>query len=539
MQSISQIGDEPVIGVPTIDPFPQSSDQNATITVSVADPDGIKNATLFWRYDSINTTVFDQVMTGATIERVVDIQSSKFPGETYLNSTGNETQNKNNWMLGNFSYEASQNRSLTWIDLQIAGEGGNNGEIVYYRLEGKNITSGEWQLITKNGSRNATSYLDPFSFNTSEVLLGFRIYTVTYSSNQNALRGPDLNYLYIDSPIVGEQIFTGVIPQADPVNNTPTYVSYWITAFDTLDNSNTSSIYTFLRDWAPELTLHNIPSKIKGNEDFFLNLTVTDLDGLDNIDDTSVVAYYRLEGENEWSSVPLIHIIDVDFLSIAIYNGTIPTSIFTNSETNLLIMINASDTVGGQKGLEGSTGIISIPLDSLAPRLTTVTVEGGAPIGENLTQAYSEVNITADFEDPSGISSVFIYYSDLNGSISKVMEMTNLTLKAPDVSPVTFFATLPAQNETGFVEYLFKVNDFLGNEINTSKNFYYVDASPPILEELLIFPSIKSNITEVTILFNATDPSGVQDTFLNYSFDNGSTWSSDVASILDYTQLKD
>ena len=65
-------------------------------------------------------------------------------------------------------------------------------------------------------------------------------------------------------------------------------------------------------------------------------------------------------------------------------------------------------------------------------------------------------------------------------------------------------------------------------------NYYFADGAAPILEALLVYPPFISNITEVTVLFNATDPSFLMQSVLWYSFDAGISWDNVVAIAINY-----
>ncbi|MHA2296637.1 MAG: hypothetical protein ACXAEU_24595 [Candidatus Hodarchaeales archaeon] len=504
---------------PTINPTYPGSSQSTNVNTLIDDPDGIKNATLFWQFSSINDTIYNTTMSGGSVPFITD---PPFTREGYIDNNDAETNNTSfSKRFGEYTYESSSGDSISSIDLTITRQGGGSSALVYARVEAKNITTGIWQTVREVGNISDTSNIGDVTYANSTPTNGYKIYAVNYKGTNPPL--PNLNLqLYRNE-------YIGVITAP----NQPAFVDYHILAFDNLDNSATSDTYTFLADWAPVVSINDVPAAISANQDYVLNVTVTDLDGISMVD--TVTAYYRMENEIDWIPVSLSHVVDTSSTS-AFYNGTITNSQLLNQETNLLVMVNASDTVGGLKGLEGSSGQITIVADGLAPRVTNIIVEGGVTVPdlENITLASSEVNITAEFTDPAGINVVNIYYSTPNGTVPEKKQMTNMTETGANVFPSTFHVTLPPANETSFTEYFFEPVDYLGNAVNTSVNMYYSDGAAPLLEIFLIHPQQVSNNTNVNILFNASDPSGIGDVVLCYSFDDGITWSDTPADPIDY-----
>jgi subtilisin-like proprotein convertase family protein len=317
-----------------------------------------------------------------------------------------------------------------------------------------------------------------------------------------------------------------------PAPNESTTVNYFIEAFDQSGFSTTSPTYTFLVGSGPTVTIENPPAAISGAQDLVLNVTISDVDGVGDINKSSAIAYYRLEGSPNWSSVSLSYLHDLfDGLS-AEFSGAIPSSNLTNQETILHVMANCSDSLG----LEGSSGDQPIIIDSLAPRVLGITISGGVLAAglENVTLISSEVNITATFNDSAGISSVSIYYSIPNDTVPIKSLMANSSDIGPTIDQSSFEITLPAVNETAFVGYFFETQDHFGNIGNSSVNTYYADGTGPLLAAIEIFPLVITNNTDAAILFNASDYSMVSESVVWYSYDNGTTWNSDTAALIDY-----
>ena len=517
-------GNDTIIGTPAINPTSPTSNDPTDVSLLIADTDGIQNATLVWQYNTINSTLYNTTMSNVKT-RVVD--ETQFSHTGYITDTGYETTDTTEYMYGEYSYETIPGEVLTEIDVRVTTQQLQNS-LTYVLVEAKNSSTGIWGPVMEVGAIGETIDLGDVDYLSTTFVTGYRIYAITYQDDASPfpLKPPEFDHLYIY-----REEYSATIPAA----NQPTFVSYNITAFDMLNNSATSDTFTFLMDWAPEVTILDLPLGIQTNQDFVMEVNVTDLDGVADINDNSVTAYYRLEGETDWSGVNLVHLHDIS--DSAFYNGTIPAQSITNEEKNLYLMVNASDLVGGELGYEGSTGVKTILIDSLNPRVTSIIIEDGVTVPglENVTLVTSEVNITTEFTDPAGISSVSIYYSISTDNTFLKKEMTNLTSKEPNLSPVTFFVTLPPSNDTAFVEYFFESTDYLGNVGNSSVNLYYADGSAPLLDTYLLSPVVISNLTDVIFLFNASDYSDLLTSVLWYSFDNGTSWTNTIASPIDYS----
>ncbi len=510
-----QINDHPYIGVPHLNAQSFQSNDTALVAAPITDADGIKNATLFWRYETINDTLYNTTMTGfhhAFIDEEVPTITN------WLDENGEISGTETDWRSGNYTYEAAENEVITEIDVTINAEGPHY-QLVYVLLETKNVTSNAWEIIFEDGEINSTVDLGIVNYVDTNPSNGYRIFAVAYSDSKETTPPIITLTLYRDE-------YSGTIPGPGQ----STWVNYYIQAFDNTENYTTSSTYTFLMDWSPTIVITDLPAALTTDQDFIVNVTVTDEDGVGTIDDSSVVIYYRLQEDTEWNSIVLSHIMDISSTAAA-YRGTIPASTFSGLETTLLLMVNASDSLGGQPGYEVTTGIIPVIIDDLAPRLTEIFIEGGASgLGlENITTITSEVNITATFTDLSGINSVYIYYAIPNGSDLVKLEMTNITA-------TTYMATLPPAENDSIVEYLFEPTDTYGNKVNTSSNYYYADGIGPTLDTTITYPSIISNATNGIILFNASDNSGLQQSVVWYSLDNNS-WSNTLADPIDYNAL--
>lgn len=515
-------GEGPLIGLPSLSPeYPQSTD-DTEVTAAISDQDGIQNATLYWEYETLNPGVFENI--SMIEDSSVIINTEEFQRSGYITDTGVETDDKTDWRFGDFVYEAAEGELLNDIDCSIEASG--ISDLVYVKIEAKNYTTGEWELRYLDGIFGSVSEVDPYPANylSNELVAGYRLYAISYRESVSP-PAPRFDHLLISQNVYGATI---------PAANLPCWVNYYMIAFDDLNQSTITDTYSFLMDAEPEVTLNDLPFAIKGDQDYILNVSVTDSDGIDTIDDSSVVAYYMLDGATEWSFVLMD--LALDFGDTAFYTGIIPTSNLDNIETVLYIVVNASDIVDSQEGREGSSGIETILIDSLNPQVTTITIDGGVDLVEYADVALitSDVFVTAEFSDPLGIESVNLYYSIPSGSDFVKIEMLNTTDTEISVSPIEFNATIPATVDTALVSYFFETTDYLGNTGNTTEYYYYADGMAPTIDNLLIYPSIISNITDVTVLFNASDYTDLKQPVVWYSYDDGLIWDNAVANPIDY-----
>ncbi|MHA2252660.1 MAG: hypothetical protein ACXAD7_20015, partial [Candidatus Kariarchaeaceae archaeon] len=512
-KSLSSITQGPIIGLPAVSPLNPGSDEDTSVSVSINDTDGVKNASLYWEY-LVNGT---QSNTSMALDSVVRAIATTFTadeeGEIADVAPYNKTGPKSEWMSGNYTFVSLD--AINKINLNITS-GGPQDSLVYVRIEIKNISTGDWDEKLVRGELGGTLDLVKVNYSLNNYpVLGCRIIALTYRNNQNA-KAPVFDQLLIHQ--VG---FVGVVPAA----RQPTYVSYYIIAFDELDNPTTSGSYTFLMDWAPQVTILNPPSAFSSVEDYNFEIGAIDPDGAGSIG--NVYGYYREVGNINWTNFPLEYF--GTFADTAYYNGTLATDFLIGLETEIEVKVNVTDTMG-----KSGSHSITVPFDGSHPKLNSILVEGGVSGIENVTLATSEVNITAEFIDGSGISQVIIYYAIPNGTSPAKKEMVNITDKDSTITSTTFFVTLPPANITTFVEYFFETSDYSGLQGNTSANVYYADAAAPLLNSIN-FSQIITNATDAIILFNASDISGVDNSVLWYRYENASTWQQVAVSNLDYS----
>ncbi len=511
-----QIGG-PVIENPIITPSNPSPSDTPTVDVIISDTDGISDAKLFWEYNS-NSTLFNTTM--GTSDTLINQNDDDFIREGFIDGSGNEItdQSTTDWWFVDYIYDIQQ---ISSMDLSVNKAG--QIDVVYVRVEILNITTQLWEEVDLDGTVGGTANINYAGYTLNQLVSGVRIYIITERGNGS----PDRPNLTVD-------LFTESYTADILANNVPAFVDYYIVANDTTGLITTSPTYTVLMDNTPIVTIDALPPGT--SNDVFLNVSVFDLDGEATIDQSSVIAYFRPVNDPEWQSVNLD--FQLNFGGAALFTVTIPLTGSGETETVFEIMVNATDTVGLLPGYTGSSGVNTITLDNLGPRLTNLIFKPGT-FSNNATSVDSEVDLTTIFVDNSGIKNASIYYSDVNSANFNTIAMTNTTFTGINTPSSSYNVTLPASEISGFVDYYFELTDFLGNTRQTSVNRYFPDGEgPQVLEEFLIFnPTFISNITDVNMLFNATDIAGVQDVTVWYTY-NGSVWDSVQASQINYNNIE-
>jgi len=149
-------------------------------------------------------------------------------------------------------------------------------------------------------------------------------------------------------------------------------------------------------------------------------------------------------------------------------------------------------------------------------------------IKANITFAYTETTIDVHLTDANEDKANFLYYA-----INEEPNVHKTQMNA--VKGHAFTATIPATNQTGNVSYFFETSDNFGNWGNTSTNYYFADGEGPWITQLLVWPTIISNVTPVTILFNVSDPSGYEVVQFRYSTNNTVPWIARNPELIDYS----
>ncbi|UCE13879.1 MAG: hypothetical protein JSV04_01570, partial [Candidatus Heimdallarchaeota archaeon] len=417
--------DGPTIGEPSLNNTSPNSDQAVNITVPINDEDGVQNATLFWEY-TVNGTSFNSTINGTTRSIIVSEIDFAFQDTGFITETGIRTDSPSKYRYGDYLFNTSD---VSEIDLTVVSEGLTR--LVYVLIKAKNTTSGIWHTVFEVGAYGETTDLDDVNFTSTIPTSGYMVHAVTFRDVVQPPPYPE--FAYFSFLNIYRHQCNWVIPAA----NKATFVDYYITSFDDLNQSSTSPTYNFLMDFAPDVNFPDSSGQtVKPKENYVLNVSVTDNDGEGTINTSSGVAYYRLQGEINWTVLALNYVDE--FAGEQLFRAIIPLSNLTNIENWVTIRANVSDIVEGKMGRVGVSGTHWVFIDSLIPRVTTIDIDGGVDdisipppvplIIENVTLTDVPVNITASFHDDRGIRSVSIYYSLPNGTTPVKLEMVNTTM---------------------------------------------------------------------------------------------------------------
>ncbi|MCG3218257.1 MAG: hypothetical protein KAR35_04600, partial [Candidatus Heimdallarchaeota archaeon] len=163
--------DEPVIGDPFLDSENPVSNESVIVTFPIEDPEGIRNATLYWQYH-VNDTLYNSTMS-ETSTRVVNTIVWDRTGK--VTDLGVETNDYTGWQFGEYIYE-STTELISSIDTIIDISRVDNF-LVYVLIEAKNSSTGLWETKDEVGSIGGdTVDLAMYSYTKDELVMGYRIY---------------------------------------------------------------------------------------------------------------------------------------------------------------------------------------------------------------------------------------------------------------------------------------------------------------------------------------------------------------------------
>lgn len=509
-----------------INPIEPSVDENITVQADVSDTDGLSEVLLFWKYDSFNTTYSNTTMTK---EDSIPIVGDSFEVKS-ITSVVLDSARVDNWYHGNYTLD---NWEISNIDLSLDRENSNQDFMVYYKIQIKNITTGNWEIVAEDGTPGGDDgnpgNFAPITYTLAKPVNGINIYAEIYATPNPRIPILDLSY----DDLVSAGILHSAEIQGIP---DPSFVSYFIQAKDSQNNITESEIFYFLIDSKPAISAHSTPAILTPHDNTMsINVTVSDADGYQTIASDGVVFSYKLLGEEIWVSSNLVFNRNIS-LTESIYTGTIPYDPSADIESLLMININVTDTVDGRSGYTTSV-TDNIVVDFKGPTLTLVELIN---MPDNSTSIHDPVIMEAVFSDFSGISNVSIFYRVTNDSQYIETPMLNMSALSINDQIVRFNITLPAANEDAFVFYYFYTKDFLNNTNTTPTNYYYADGlGPMIYDDSFFYKSIVLNSTGATIVFNATDVSGIDETRSRvfYSYDDGAIWYNNTISPIDYASI--
>jgi hypothetical protein len=527
----AKINANPVIGTPDYSPKNPAPNQNVQVTSNISDADGIKNATLFWQFGTL-PTVYNTSMTPSQVADFSYVTASgSNPWNTtgYINSSGMVDTGPTTHFFGEYVFEPTAGTIYSGFSMTVARNNtpANNNVLVYWSLFGKNISSGEWNLYDYySGKTNlsTTGTTGNVPITTDNISTAYKVFVVVYDGNTAQLNVPRSNSIYA---YFSE--FSGTI---SPPGNI-TQVSYYITTFNNLDNVSTSSTYNYLADNIPTIVLTGSTSRISAKHTYFFNVTVTDLDGISDINNNSVIGFLYTSDPNIYSQVSLQYDRNTS-LDTVVFNTTINTAFLSGLKGFLHLYVNASDLIGQQ----GKSNILDIPIDADGPSLVSFSLN--ATYKDFETNTYwvfntSEIpRLTVTLQDNFGVKDATLFYRENNGPFTSIL-MNNITLNEITNTNVDFNATLPASSVTKTIEFYIVSHDFGDTQNTTSLMKFYFDNDAPVLVQKLIFPPSTMNITQPLLLFNVSDLVGqVTPITIYYSYDNQESWSTTTSSTINY-----
>ena len=488
--------------------------------------DGIDNATLVWHFGNGTSS---NVTMGNSFQNIAR-NDANFVDTGYIDAVGSETTSQTERAYFNYTFDT---QLIDVFDIRI----NDDDDLTYISIQIKNVTTNSWEPYFLHGSTTGTTAYNANggtydSNRITTLIAGIKIYAIDYNQGGNGQipnLGSGRGTVTID---LEEEVFDGTIPA--PFE--PVFTTFYISAYDVNGTLSVSPESTYLSDSAPQIQIQNLPVSTKN--DFLLNVTVIDPDDINTINRSSVIAYYRLTTETVWQSIPMTHVWDLD--PIAIFKADIPVTALGGVETDLLIYVNASDIVKGKPGHNSTSAQDSVVIDSLGPRLTSLSY-AISTFFANATSINTSADITTTFTDASGIKNATIFYTNVSSSNFNEMKMLNTTDIGMGIPSSSFNVTLPGSPKSGEVNYFFELTDFLDNKFNTSIIQYLIDGDGPVVPEnmLLVHPAfVILNTTDARVLFNTTDISEVKNAVVWYSYDNGTFWNTISATLINYDSVK-
>ncbi|MCY3413203.1 MAG: hypothetical protein INQ03_16305 [Candidatus Heimdallarchaeota archaeon] len=506
--------ENPYLGNPILDNEYPNTEDDVTVSFPFYDADGLDIANLYWTYTTTSESINTTMELNENVQIVNEIYY-RMENTTFLNSYGEKVEHETNWIRGEYAFVGL----ISSIELRIASDDSDSGvnKIVKYRIETKNITTGEWEVQADEGGLccGISDLGDP-SFDFKDIA-GIRVLAVSYHDTVKYVNKPWLRYLFIE-----QDHLVGIIPSIDLA----TEVHYHARVFDTTGKTVQSAEYKFILDDAPVVSFNNFPTKVGVKQQLTVNVTVQDADDINDI--AQVILYFKLLDENIWKSINLIQQVKLDEIS-AIYTKSISLIDLKPYRTGLEIVVNATDMVNGKLARTSSISG-QVEIDAEIPEVYTINFDSRTPLA-NVSNANSDVYIGATFVDNSGIRSAAISYR-FNGT-EYTLDMYNST--DIDSNQEDFWVIIPAIHHSTMVEYWFVLSDMLDNTGNSATYSFYADGMAPTIKRSLVFPKYVSNTSEAHILFDVIDDTELQNSKVWYSI--GDEWDAIDAEEIDYSPI--
>ena len=315
-----------------------------------------------------------------------------------------------------------------------------------------------------------------------------------------------------------------------------TTIEYYVSAIDYAGNSDDSSHYTYtVVDLTPPEILSVVQNPAAGSVEYDDSVTVTAhvTEDTDASGVSSVTLWYSTDGGATWNSIAMT------LTSGTAYDGyweaTIPAYPY---DTEVWYYIEAED-VAGNTALDPPTApanYYSYTVDDFTPPVIDSVV--WSPSGTIMY--YEDVEVSAhvtEDTDASGVSIVELIYSTDGGVTWNTISMTRVS---GDEYDGVYNATIPNQPYGTTVYFYIRAVDVAGNEGYSPTTGYYMyevngDDIPPEINSIITnvsltsvmyyhFVEVTANITEDLSLYGYA--SGIDDVYLYYSTDDGTTWNS-------------
>ena len=300
--------------------------------------------------------------------------------------------------------------------------------------------------------------------------------------------------------------YSGVIGYI-PQYSDGTTVNYYVEAWDTTGNLiaySPTSAYT-VDGTAPSITFIAVNSTAPtSSQSVKVSATITD----SNSGISQATLYYSTDSGTTWSNTAMS-------ASSTTYSATVPAQVYG---TTVKFYIIARDNAGNSQ--TSTTNSYTVSSDVTAPVITSFS--------RNITNpTYSDsVKVSATITDSeSGMKNATLFYTTDGGSNWLKIVMSN--------SGSTYSATIDPQTYNTIVSYYISAFDNANNNILSSTASYTtIDTTIPGIMNVYYSPSPAPAHQNIVVSATISDTgSGIQNSTIYYSTDNGNSWSTVAMSL--------
>ncbi len=521
------------IGSPHLSITQPTPQQSETVTSNISDANGIKNASIFWQYSTLPSLSYNTSMSSSYISLFTSSAQNPWNSSSYLNdTTGNFVSTQTHHQYFEYTFSPGFNNLFSYFGITVnrnqtaPGNNNPNNYLENLQLYGKNITTNQWSLFYTFGTNTSTSTSKTIlAVSTTNSSTSYKVVVVMYDSSLGTINIPTASGI---SASITQYSSTIPVPPS-PVQNKPASVTYWIAAFNNLNQRTQSPNYTFLFDHPPTDSFYQMTNTVLDTSSQVIRVKVTDLDGVADIVNTTVKGVFYTDNplKNNTFSMQLESNLDS---TNQVYNATVNFANLVSLSKSVSIVVYAYDKLG----LQAKTSKI-FNYDTAGPSMIAYSFN----TTKDLTGQYYvyDVNQTPEFfatmTDPSGIKEVTFNYNVNNGLYATIL-MTNMTFNNQSITTMVFNATLPSYKISTNITWYLTSHDF-GNNLNRTSTYpLYFDGDAPVLVQQIFNPPYVSNVTSPYLLFNVTDTAGALTPIVYYSYNYQLTWTQIVAAPLDY-----